>query len=569
MDLHTAGHRQGVVCAPHAAAVEAGRAVLAEGGNALEAMVAMAAIDRRRLSAHEPHRRRRLLARARAVRPRARVHGGGPCRRAMRAASFIASYEAIPPRGPLAALTVPAAIAGWSLALEAAKAHRRRACRSTCCSARRSAHAREGYVGDPQPGAAHRRTSSPSSKHVPGFAAAFLVDGKPPEAGQTLRQERARRNARPSRPCRARRLLPRRRRPRDRRRPRPRRQPGDARRSRKPAAPCSPSRSSVAIEAGTLYNTPPPTQGLASLMILALFERLRRHRGRELRSRPRPGRSDQARVPRARPRHHRSGAPAASARALSRRALPRRRGDEDRPPQGRGLARALRRRRHGLDGRGRRIRAWSSPTSSRSTGSSAPACVLPRTGVLMQNRGASFSLDPRRAQRAGAGTAAVPHAQSGAGGAARRPGDGLRHHGRRRPAADPGGAVHAPCAATASRSTARSTRRAGSSAGPGARPTPICGWKARFDGNLIDRLHLGRPRRATCWRSPIPTRWAMPAPSCCIRTARWKARTIRAPTAARRASDPVNPASTAASRLYSAAVHDIVRANIPGTWAIP
>ena len=43
MDLHTAGHRRGVVCAPHRAAAEAGRAILAEGGNALEAMVAMAA----------------------------------------------------------------------------------------------------------------------------------------------------------------------------------------------------------------------------------------------------------------------------------------------------------------------------------------------------------------------------------------------------------------------------------------------------------------------------------------------------------------------------------------------
>src|SRR5206468_2792624 len=32
---------------------------------------------------------------------------------------------------------------------------------------------------------------------------------------------------------------------------------------------------SVTLETGTLYNTPPPTQGLASLMILALFERLR------------------------------------------------------------------------------------------------------------------------------------------------------------------------------------------------------------------------------------------------------------------------------------------------------
>ena len=43
MDLHSAGHRRGVVAAPHSAAVEAGRLVLAEGGNALEAMVAMAA----------------------------------------------------------------------------------------------------------------------------------------------------------------------------------------------------------------------------------------------------------------------------------------------------------------------------------------------------------------------------------------------------------------------------------------------------------------------------------------------------------------------------------------------
>ena len=43
MDLHTAGHRRGVACAPHYLAAEAGRDVLAEGGNALEAMVAMAA----------------------------------------------------------------------------------------------------------------------------------------------------------------------------------------------------------------------------------------------------------------------------------------------------------------------------------------------------------------------------------------------------------------------------------------------------------------------------------------------------------------------------------------------
>src|SRR5882757_4823358 len=43
MDLYTAGHRRGVTAAPHHAAAEAGRAILADGGNALEAMVAMAA----------------------------------------------------------------------------------------------------------------------------------------------------------------------------------------------------------------------------------------------------------------------------------------------------------------------------------------------------------------------------------------------------------------------------------------------------------------------------------------------------------------------------------------------
>ena len=39
-------------------------------------------------------------------------------------------------------------------------------------------------------------------------------------------------------------------------------------------------------------------------------------------------------------------------------------------------------------------------------------CVLPATGVLMQNRGASFSLDPRAHNALRPGAAAVPHPQS-------------------------------------------------------------------------------------------------------------------------------------------------------------
>ena len=62
MILHTAGHRRGVVAAPHAAAVDDGRAILGEGGNAIEAMLAMAAS----IAVVYPHMksswRRRLLA---------------------------------------------------------------------------------------------------------------------------------------------------------------------------------------------------------------------------------------------------------------------------------------------------------------------------------------------------------------------------------------------------------------------------------------------------------------------------------------------------------------------------
>src|SRR5437762_12700294 len=44
VSLHSvAGHRRGAVCAPHFATGEAGRSILGEGGNAVEAMLAMAA----------------------------------------------------------------------------------------------------------------------------------------------------------------------------------------------------------------------------------------------------------------------------------------------------------------------------------------------------------------------------------------------------------------------------------------------------------------------------------------------------------------------------------------------
>src|ERR1700747_3499132 len=82
MDLHTSGHHRGVAAAPHHAAAEAGRAVLANGGNAIEAMVAMAAT----IAVVYPHMNHvggdGFLLVCRAPAPGARLHGGGPYRRA-------------------------------------------------------------------------------------------------------------------------------------------------------------------------------------------------------------------------------------------------------------------------------------------------------------------------------------------------------------------------------------------------------------------------------------------------------------------------------------------------------
>ena len=95
-------------------------------------------------------------------------------------------YEAIPSRGPLAALTVPGAIGGWMLALEVAKALRRHA------AARRAARpchpaGRRGHADRAQPRGLTAAVAG-ELKIVPGFAQTFLVDGKPPAAGTLLRQ---------------------------------------------------------------------------------------------------------------------------------------------------------------------------------------------------------------------------------------------------------------------------------------------------------------------------------------------------------------------------------------------
>src|SRR5262245_48367793 len=168
MDLHTAGHRRGVVCAPHTAAAEVGHAVLAEGGNAIEAMVAMAAA----IAVVYPHMNHLggdgfWLVREPSGKVRALMAAGAAGALATPEFYREAGHDGIPARGPLAALTVPGAVAGWMLALEAAQAEGgRMPLADLLASALR--YAQEG-IDVSRHLAANIAEAAPELKAVPGF----------------------------------------------------------------------------------------------------------------------------------------------------------------------------------------------------------------------------------------------------------------------------------------------------------------------------------------------------------------------------------------------------------------
>jgi len=387
-ELHTAGHRRGVVAAPHEAAVEAGRAVLAEGGNAIEAMVAMAAS----IAAVYPHMNHIggdgfWLIRERHGRVRAIMAAGFAGANARR--ELYREHETIPARGPLAALTVPGAVGGWTLALEAAKAHGGIVPLDVLLGAA-IRQARDGYIVT----RSQARLSAEKLdelKGVPGFAAQFLPDGKPPAVGATLKQEAlaatfdhlahaglddfyrgdiGREIA------------------------------ADLERIGSPVTRDDLKRYhallteplSVQLHVGTLYNTPPPTQGLASLIILALYQRLGVAQAesfefvhglveatkRAFRVRDRVI-TDPGRLPQSPERFLEAAFLDAQADRIDRRKAakwpaPPREGDT----VWMGAA----------DAGGLAVSYIQSLYWEFGSG-----CVLPRTGVLMQNRGSSFSLD--------------------------------------------------------------------------------------------------------------------------------------------------------------------------------
>ena len=481
-DLHTAGHRRGVVARAARAAAEAGRAILAEGGNALEAMVAMAAT----IAAVYPHMNHIggdgfWLVREPNGRVRAIMAAGRPARTPRRRS--IASTRRFPPRGPLAALTVPGAVGGWMLALEAARAVGGKGCRSTCCWTPRSAR-RATATWSPKPGAAHRR----EARRAEGRARLRRdIPARRQAAGgrRDAEAERARRHARSA----ARNGLD------DFYRGDVGREiAADLERIGSPvtradlrhyhASVAEPL--SVTLDAGTLYNTPPPTQGLASLIILALFERLRVREAesfelvhglveatkRAFRVRDRVV-TDPARVPQ-------PPAQFLDAKFLDAevRKIDRRKAAKWPAPAGEGDTIWM----GAADASGLVVSYIQSLYWEFGSG-----CVLPRTGVLMQNRGASFSLDRKALNPLAPGRLPF-HTLN--------PALAVLNDGRVMAYGTMGGdgqpqtqaALFTRHVLHGSRSTRRSTRRAGCSAAPGARRVTNLRMESRFDGHLVDRL---------------------------------------------------------------------------------
>ena len=270
--LHSARGLNGCVSAPHTAAALAGQAILARGGTAIEAMVAAAAT----IAVVYPHMNGIggdgfwIIHR-----PGEKPVGISGCGRAAALATpeWYAARghtEAMPTRGPHAALTVPGTISGWQKALGLVDPARRLPLETLLGSA--IGYAENGMVVTGNQ--ADTTTAKLAGlKDVPGFAETFLIDGRPPHIGEILRQPALARTLRsladegldayyrgPIAKAHADFLEA---------AGSPLRLDDFTRYEAETVAPLS-----VVISAGRLFNMVPPTQGVSSLMILALFDRL-------------------------------------------------------------------------------------------------------------------------------------------------------------------------------------------------------------------------------------------------------------------------------------------------------
>ncbi|WP_075259549.1 gamma-glutamyltransferase family protein [Herbaspirillum camelliae] len=261
----------GMVSAPHHLAAQAGAQILRQGGNAVEAMVAAAAT----IAVVYPHMNGiggdGFWLISEPGRAPVAIRACGPAA-ALASKAFYAEhgYKAMPTRGPHAALTVAGAVAGWAAALE----HAQRFSSGLPLPVLLADAIDHAQVGVPVTRSQHELTRDKWSelKDQPGFAATYAADGVP-LPGKVLKQSAL--AASLARLAEAglddfyR---------------------GDLAQSLAAGlqAAGSPLRRSdleafraqvvqplmVQLRSGRVYNLPPPTQGVSALMIIGLFDRL-------------------------------------------------------------------------------------------------------------------------------------------------------------------------------------------------------------------------------------------------------------------------------------------------------
>ena len=173
--------------APHPAAASAGRDVLIEGGRVIEAAIAAAAVS----AVVVPHRNGLggdALWLIREPGPRGLVRvldARGLTGRGVERALF-RRHDIVPLLGAEATLTVPGAVAGWASAYELSTAQGGRMPLSRLLQPALEA-ARTGSILS-LPDVAARKDAAPEMSSLPGFASAFLADGKVPDAGTLSHQ---------------------------------------------------------------------------------------------------------------------------------------------------------------------------------------------------------------------------------------------------------------------------------------------------------------------------------------------------------------------------------------------
>ena len=258
--------------APHLLAAQSALSILRDGGNALEAMIAAAAT----IAVVYPHMNSiggdGFWTISVPGRPVVGIEACGTAGRDVSVERYRrAGYTTIPGRGPLAANTVAGTVSGWDLAAQLAQdIGGRLSLRHLLDDA--IAYAKRGVPVTPSQ-ADNTRLKLAELAAQPGFRAHYLVDGAVPQTGSLLRQ-----------PALARTLE------------RIAEHGPDAfyrgELAREIAADLAAAGSPITLEdlaafharrivplhlrhrLGDLYNMTPPTQGLISLMILAILDRL-------------------------------------------------------------------------------------------------------------------------------------------------------------------------------------------------------------------------------------------------------------------------------------------------------